>query len=290
LVKKTLKTILIIGANGVSGKYLYNLIGKSEKALYFSDLNDAFDNKLNKKWYKNDFSDFTKARRVISAINPDQIYNLAGSFSNDFKTDFRNNVLVTKSIFDSVIELNLNTKILIIGSAAEYGIIDIDNNPIKESHPLNPVSIYGLTKVFQNNLMAYYFNSKKVNVVMARTFNLLSGEVSEKLFIGRLFKQIHEYKEKKISKIIVGNLENKRDYIKIDDAVEKYKIIMDRGEPGEVYNVGSGQSVSTKELLLSILEENNLSMDDVEIRNPDNRYDVKNIFADLNKINKLEYL
>jgi len=119
---------------------------------------------------------------------------------------------------------------------------------------------------------------------------LLGKEIHKKLFIGSLFKQISEYKEKKINKIIVGNLDNKRDYIKIEDAVKKYEIVMENGKPGEIYNVGSGKSICIKELLLSVLGENNLSMNDVEVRNFDSRYDVKDIYADISKIKNLENL
>ncbi|MBM3713821.1 MAG: NAD-dependent epimerase/dehydratase family protein, partial [Actinobacteria bacterium] len=209
-----MKRVLIIGASGFTSKYLYNFINSPDKEIFFCDLVNAFDKKLLRRWYKTDFSDFKEAYRIISEINPDQIYNLAGSFSNDFETDYRNNVLLTKNIFDSILKLNINTRVLIIGSAAEYGVINIKDNPIKEDYKLNPASIYGLTKVFQTNLMTYYFNSKKINVVMVRTFNLIGKEIHKKLFIGSLFKQISEYKEKKINKIIVGNLDNKRDYIK----------------------------------------------------------------------------
>lgn len=285
-----MKRVLIIGASGFTSKYLYNFINSPDKEIFFCDLVNAFDKKLLRRWYKTDFSDFKEAYRIISEINPDQIYNLAGSFSNDFETDYRNNVLLTKNIFDSILKLNINTRVLIIGSAAEYGAINIKDNPIKEDYKLNPVSIYGLTKVFQTNLMTYYFNSKKINVVMVRTFNLIGKEIHKKLFIGSLFKQISEYKEKKINKIIVGNLDNKRDYIKIEDAVKKYEIVMENGKPGEIYNVGSGKSICIKELLLSVLGENNLSMNDVEIGNFDSRYDVKDIYADISKIKNLENL
>jgi nucleoside-diphosphate-sugar epimerase len=75
---------------------------------------------------------------------------------------------------------------------------------------------------------------------MALTLNLLKINIIDKVFIGRLYKQIKEYKLEAVSKIILGNMSNKRDYIPIDDAVKKYILIMERGTSGEVYNVGSG--------------------------------------------------
>ncbi len=169
-----------------------------------------------------DLSDYDSVKMIIGTVKPDQIYNFAGSFSNDYALDYKVNVLLTKNIFDSVIELKLDSRILLVGSAAEYGAIDEKDNPINENYPLNPVSVYGLTKVYQTNLMNFYYKIKNINVVMARTFNLRSSNISEKLFIGRLYKQIDEYKKGVITKISLGNLQNKRDYIDIDEAVMRY--------------------------------------------------------------------
>ena len=61
----------------------------------------------------------------------------------------------TKNIFDSIREINVKARVLLVGSAAEYGRIEEADNPVSEAHPLRPISIYGLTKVMQTTLMAY---------------------------------------------------------------------------------------------------------------------------------------
>jgi len=151
--------ILIIGANSISSRYLHSLIKGSDKEFYFCDLTDPYDNNLANKWFKADLLNFENVFKIIEEVSPDQIYNFAGSFSNDYNVDYNVNVLLPKNILDSIINLKINTRVLLIGSAAEYGIINEKDNPIKEDYKLNPVSIYGLTKVFQakKNIMKIKF-------------------------------------------------------------------------------------------------------------------------------------
>jgi len=285
-----MKKILIIGASSESGKYLFQHIKKEKSDIFFCDISKSYNSELDSRWFESNLTDYDSMKQIIASVVPDQIYNFAGSFSNIFDTDYIVNVLLTKNIFDAIIELKLNSRILLVGSAAEYGAIDVNENPVNENHPLNPVSIYGLTKVYQTNLMKFYHRTKNINVVMARTFNLISSNMSEKLFIGRLYKQIDEYKKGVIEKISLGNLQNKRDYIDIDEAVKKYSIIMEKGFSGEVYNVGSGKSITISELLEDVLKRNDLTMDCVGKNNFDNRFDIKDVYADVDKLYSLEEL
>ena len=128
-----------------------------------------------------------------------------------------------------------------MGSAAEYGAIRPEDNPVKESQPLNAASVYGLTKVFQTSLMSYYCNRNNMDIVMARTFNLLGRGLSSNLFVGRLLEQVEAFKKGEQPFIELGNLDNYRDYIPIAEAVKNYARIMDFGEAGTVYHVASGK-------------------------------------------------
>ena len=176
-----------------------------------------------------------------------------------------------------------------MGSAAEYGFIKEEDNPVKEDHPLNPVSIYGLTKVYQTHLMKFYHQVHELDIVMARTFNLLGKNISNRLFIGRIYQQIEQYKKGEIKKIMLGSLDSKRDYLKVEEAIKDYEKSMNFGEKGEVYNIGSGFSVKLSDLLEKILLDNNLTMDIIEIkrRNFVNKLNIDDIFADLAKISLL---
>jgi len=280
--------ILITGALGASGKtisrYLQSI--KSNHKIFRTDIHfdDASD------YIQADLGEKEKAVKLLDLVNPDQIYHLAGAFSNNFSVDMRSNVITTKNIFDCLINREKQPRVLIIGSSAEYGLIEESGNPINEDHQLNPCSIYGLTKSFQTQLMRYYFNVYSLDIVMARTFNLLGDGLSKKLFIGNLYHQIQRYKQGKIEKIRLGNLKNKRDYIDIKSAIKYYRKIMSLGKAGEIYNVGTGKSLKIEDLLKSVLDKNGLGMDCVQISQSmrNSKFDIKDIYADIGKLKYLD--
>lgn len=236
-----------------------------------------------------DLTDTAAVNSLLTSVRPRQIYHLAGSFSNDYETDYRVNVLAAKNLMEGCLQLQLECRILLVGSSAEYGLISAEDNPVSELQLLNPVSIYGVTKAMQTHMMKYYYYVHNLDVVMARTFNLIGKNMSNRLFIGRLYEQIEKFKKGEIEKITLGNLDNRRDYLPVNAAVSCYRTIMNNGEAGEFYNVGSGTSITMRELLKKILADNGLSETVVEagVVPSVNKLDVKDMYADIRKISKL---
>jgi nucleoside-diphosphate-sugar epimerase len=275
--------VLITGASGFTGSHLVKHLQQNPDLIIYC----VNRNKLLDGSYVCELTNYESVDNLIQEIQPDQIYHLAGSFSNDYDIDYANNVLTTKNILDSLLKHQVSCRVLLIGSAAEYGLVKEEDNPVKEGQPLNPVSIYGLTKVYQTHLMNFYCQVRNLDIVMARTFNLLGRNTSNHLFIGRVYQQIEEYKKGKVDKIILGDLQSKRDYVEIQEAVECYEKIMNYGNSGNVYNVGKGSSIRLSDLLKKVLAENHLSIDivDSRMKNHTNKINVNDIFADLSKIN-----
>lgn len=278
--------VLITGAKGFSSSHLIPLL-TSEPGLELM-YSDVEANKT-KDWHPCDLGDYRSTFKLIEDLRPHQIYHLAGTFSNDYDADYRGNILTTKNLLDSCLDLDLRCRILLIGSASEYGAISQSDNPVNENYPLSPVSIYGVTKSFQTSLMKYYCKVRGMEIVMARPFNLFGRGLSNRLFVGRLYQQIREYKNGTSARIIVGNLDARRDYIEVGEAVKDYKLIMEKGISGEIYNVGSGKSISLRELLERVLHENDLSIAVVEEKPRDDalKLDIKEIYADTTKIQSL---
>ena len=87
--------------------------------------------------------------------------------------------------------------------------------------------------------------------------------------------------------IRVDNLKSKRDFTDVRDIVKAYRIIMEKGQNGEVYNVGSGNSISIEEILNMILSN---SKKEIKVEIDSARFrpiDVEKIEADITKINSL---
>ena len=228
-------------------------------------------------------------KHVIERTCPDLIINIAATFSNNFDEAFSVNVNASRHILETVKDLGLSTRVVLIGSAAEYGIVSAQDNPIIEDRVLRPVSIYGISKAWQTEL-ALMYASNGVNVVVARVFNLSGPGLSDRLFIGRLHKQISEFLKGSRQRIEVGSLSSIRDYISLDDAVTQLLAIANYGIAGEVYHVASGQPTTMRELL--IRELNTFGLSDsivVEKAELSNRrgHDVPIIYANIYKTSNL---
>ena len=275
--------ILVTGANGFSAKELINELKKINcNDLFFSDIQkkSSLSN-----YFQCDLSSFKETFNLITKIRPNQIYHLAGSCTNIYKNDYDSNVLTSKNILDSILKIDTKIRILLIGSAAEYG--KTQSGHISERTLLSPISIYGLTKSFQTQLMKYYYNNYKLNLVMARPFNLYGKAAPVHLLIGNLFYQISQYKLGKINKIILGNLMAERDYIDIKDAVKDYVLIMEKGVTNQIYNIGTGNAIKVRDLVNKVFSQELISADVLEENNSSSNM-IKKSIANISKIIKLK--
>lgn len=273
--------ILVIGAHGVLGATVvqhlrsagHTVIGCSRNAK------DGADE------YALDITDLERVSYVIGATRPSVIFHLAATFVNDYEAAFATNVIGAENILSAVRSSGVNIRVLLAGSAAEYGIIEAHDNPVQERHVLRPVSIYGLTKSWQTNygLMCAH---QGMDVVVARIFNLEGPGISDRLFIGRINLQIEEVLSGLRKRIEVGPLSAKRDYISLDRAASQLISIAERGRSGEIYHVASGIAVRMRDLLADRLRASGLDLsivDEAQELSGRTGYDVPVIYADISR-------
>jgi len=247
---------LITGASGFLGSHLFTRLNESVTDEIVPVARTRFN-----QIQGCDLCDKDEVLKLLGTTRPSKIFHCAGSFTNDFEQDHKNNVLATYHLLNAINELGVSCRILLIGSAAEYGIPESESGYIDENHPLKPVSAYGLSKVFQTQMMGYFQRKSGMNIVMARIFNLDGDGINSLLFPGHVRTEIKDYLANKANSIEVGDLSAFRDFLPVDKAVSDLITIMEQGKAGEVYNVGSGQPVQMKEYLKNVLEYNNISMD-----------------------------
>ena len=279
-----MKTVMVTGSTGSLGQAVINYLQTCGDYKIIATSRNADDPKV-----QLDVSDHGQLAELIRRESPRLILHLAATFVNDFDEAYAVNVEASRQLLETVRQSGLGTRVLLIGSAAEYGVVYPEENPVREDHVLNPVSIYGLTKAWQTQLAGYY-SACGVDTVVARVFNLEGDNLSDKLFIGRLQKQIDEVISGSQSVIELGPLTASRDYVTIDQAAEQIHKIAEYGEAGQVYHVASGKAVVMRDILLRYLEKNKLDISIVrESAALSNRagYDVPVIYADVTKTSQL---
>lgn len=256
-----MKKVLITGISGFAGSFLAeHLLQKNEFEIWGTYLSDSslvnlagIKNKVN--LVQLDLLDCDKVIKTISDISPDYIFHLAAipsvreSFANPSKVFF-NNVDSELNLLEAVRLKKLpETKILIISSAEVYGLVSRENLPINEDTPLRPTSSYGVSKLTQDFLGLQYFLAYGLKIVRVRPFNHIGPRQTPGFVVSSFAKKIAELEKNNSNLIKVGNLTSKRDFTDVRDMVKAYLLAIEKGTPGEVYNIGSDKSYSISEIL-----------------------------------------
>jgi GDP-4-dehydro-6-deoxy-D-mannose reductase len=228
-------------------------------------------------------------RRVIAAVRPDRIFHLAAQSFVPASWDapaqtIDLNVIGQVHLFEAIRESGLEPLVHIAGSSEEYGLVYPDEVPMKETNPLRPLSPYAVSKVAQELLAWQYHRSYGLRTVVTRGFNHTGPRRGENFVTSSFALQIAQIERGLKAPVIdVGDVESKRDWTDVRDVVRGYWLALERGTPGEVYNIGSGVSRTVSEMLGILLS---LSSRKVEVRVDPSRLrpsDVKILWADCTK-------
>jgi GDP-4-dehydro-6-deoxy-D-mannose reductase len=256
--------IWVTGAGGFMGPYLTDFLfskGYSILASYYPSKEK--DKLLNPKiqYIECDVRNRDKVYSILKEFKPDRIFHLAAqslptlSWKNPWYT-IETNVIGTINIFEGIKELQLNSKILVACSSAEYGFLSENEVPVKESHALKPMHPYGVSKVSQENLTYQYFRNFGIKGIPVRIFNT-TGPGKENDVCSDLTKRIVEI-EKGMNKrkiLRVGNLSTKRAITDVRDIIRAFEISLECATIGEVYNL-SGDKVYSINEIIELLKNN----------------------------------
>jgi GDP-4-dehydro-6-deoxy-D-mannose reductase len=202
-----------------------------------------------------DVRDAAAVRRVIREVRPDRIFHLAAqsyvptSWLAPAET-LGGNVLGQLNLFEAVRELDWPTRIQVAGSSEEYGLVLPSDVPIREESPLRPLSPYAVSKVAQDLLAYQYWQSYRLHVVRTRGFNHTGPRRGEVFVTSNFARQVAEI-EKGLREpvVLVGNLDSVRDFTDVRDMVQAYWLALEKGVPGDVYNICSGRGHTARQVL-----------------------------------------
>ena len=269
--------ILITGGTGFVGKHLIQFLKPHSSSIAVLASGGSSSPEPDVDYYEVDIRDRDAVRSVVEKVEPNQIYHLAGvsavdvSWSNPQLT-YEVNVFGANNLFSAAMELPSPPRILNISTSQVYAP---SSRPLNEDSLIRPDNPYAASKAMAELLIVGYRRHNAGGIVTARAFNHTGPGQPPSFVLPSIAKQFAEIEAgMKPPKLIVGNIEVKRDFTDIRDVVRAYRVLLDQGKPGEVYNVCSGsatsladiiqmfQSISTTKVTIEI-EEARVRRDDV---------------------------
>ena len=200
-----------------------------------------------------DVTDASAIAQAVAEAAPEAIYHLAGlahvgdSWKDPAET-FRVNALGTLHVLQAAITSGATPTLLIVSSAAVYGDLGADGDPITEDAPLRPASPYAASKVAAEYLGLQAHLGEGLPVVTVRPFNQVGPGQLPDYVVSALARRIASAERSGADTVSSGPLDARRDLTDVRDAVRAYRLLVARGVPGEVYNLCSGTDVSIAEV------------------------------------------
>lgn len=241
-----------------------------------------------------DLTDRKKVEEVINFYKPDRIYHLAAqasvkySWENPVET-FQTNVFSGVYLLEALKRYCPDCKMLIACTAEEYGEVKNGNaDAISEEFKINPSNPYAISKASLDFFASTYQKVNNLNIYISRSFNHIGPGQSENFVTSDFARQIAEIETGlKQPVMYVGNIDVFRDFLDVRDVVKAYECIIQKGRPGQAYNVCSGKKRKISEILdilISFSTQKNISIkvDDIKLR----PIDLKVIYGDNSKLKK----
>lgn len=250
-----MKKVLITGITGFVGSHLADYALTKDVKVYglkrwhLSKLRNISHILDQIELVDADLTDPIGIAKIIRKIKPDWIFHLAAmsfvSPSWDHPTTYMNvNYNGTVNLLEGVRQANLPTRILLAGSAEEYGEVDKKDIPIVDRTFLQPVNPYAVSKIAQDLIGYVYYKSYGLNVIRTRAFNHEGPRRDNVFGISWYAYQIARI-EKGLQKPIVrtGLRDDRRNFMHVKDLVKAYWLAIEKCKPGKLYLIGADEKV-----------------------------------------------
>jgi len=276
--------ILITGGNGYIGSHLINYyLEKGNHGVASLDIGSSDSN------YTNDYHsiDITDNYKLSNLTNHyDIIIHCAGSPSVPLSVkepllDFKINLEGTLNMLE--FSRKKECKFILLSSVS---VFDYFNRlPLNENSIKKPTSPYGAAKLAAEAYCQAFFRTYNMDTRIVRIFNTY-GPGMKHLFISDMINKINDSKDK----IMIGGSGNQiRDYVYIKDLVKAIDIIINKGEPGEDYNICSGEKITLINITKILLEKMNREYLEINCDGKSYKGDIEEWYGDPSKIGALGF-
>lgn len=268
---------LLTGGNGFVGRHLAEHLRQSGDEVAILDLPD-------------DITDVAVVERTLREVRPEAIYHLAalshvGSSWSDPSEVLRVNVIGSAVTFAVAREVVPTATTLLVSSAEVYGTVQPEQLPLDESAAPAPMSPYAASKLAAEVLAQQAVRAFGQRIVIARPFNHVGPGQSPNFFVPAMASRMVAAVRDGRDEIPVGNLTSRRDFLDVRDVVSAYRLLIERGVPGEVYNIASGVDRSMSDIahdIRALIDSSLIFVTDETLMRP---VDVPVLRGDSQKIN-----
>jgi GDP-4-dehydro-6-deoxy-D-mannose reductase len=263
------RSVLVTGGGGFVGQWLAReLLARGDRVWLASprgapDMSILRAEELNEvRWIATDVRDDAQVKRVIAESRPDAIVHLAGiSHVPDAEgapaAAYEVNVVGTVRMLSAVVAARtagtIDPVVIVIGSGTQYGDHPPSAMPLSETAEQRPLGSYAATKAAQEIAAFQIARTTGLRVLCTRSFSHSGVGHAPVFLLPSLVERIRSAPPN-AAVIHIGN-DVVRDYLHVKDAVSAYVALLDRGVPGQAYNVCSGTGASVSELARAALEK-----------------------------------
>ncbi len=251
-----MKRILITGANGFVGRHAVREFQKKGYEVY-EGLGPAGKPEHSKQVPFN-LLHTEIIRFLVHQLQPEFCLHLAGQAHIPFcredpvtATDL--NVTGTVRLLQAFREHKPDARILVVTSAEVYGQRP-ERQPVQEEDGLRPTTLYGITKQAADEAALAFQDQLGLQVMCARPWNHIGPGQHPRFVVSAFARQFADFMDGAPAKMRTGNLDSKRDFTDVRDIVRGYRLILEEGQPGEAYNLGSGRLRPIRDLIDALSE------------------------------------
>ncbi len=255
--------VLVLGGTGMVGSHFMNSYrnkGAQVWGLARNSASSRMEALPDRSIIRCDIMERDALMRVMRDIKPDVIIHMAAQAFNGDSWNLEyithnTNYIGTLNVLYCAHETVPDAKILLACSSAEYGNIREEDCPLKEDRMLMPHTPYGVSKAGTENLGRQYALNYGMKVFLPRMFIHVGTGHPPATAIQNFARQLALIKAGRLEpEIHVGNLSTYRDYIDVRDGVKAMRILLEKGNPGEPYNICNGKAYQIQEILDMLID------------------------------------
>ena len=202
-------------------------------------------------------ADLLDGERLVQLVRdqaPDAVFHLAGQADvarswREPRRTAESNIIAAINLMEAVRREAPGARVVIVGSSDQYGSLGAAGQLVSEDTPARPQTPYGVTKLAQEQLAQVYARAYGLHICMTRSFNHGGAGQREGFLIPDFAAGVVRVEKGLAKTVKVGNLSSRRDFTHVKDVARAYRLIAEKGRPGEIYNVGSGVTYSAQEIL-----------------------------------------